>query len=109
MRTATRSVLRSVVVGVFILTLLVSSLPATAAEDTGGATEEETTTTTTGVIEFEYLPAVTVPPPAPEEAEQPWTTKFLIPTGLALATIAIFVTVVQYFLRVVRSRYKVVE
>jgi hypothetical protein len=44
-----------------------------------------------------------------DEVEAPWTTKFLIPTSLVLAVLAVFVTVVQYFVKVVRNRYKVVE
>ncbi|MEX1006146.1 MAG: hypothetical protein WD990_01685 [Acidimicrobiia bacterium] len=102
-----------------LLALLVSlmAVPAMAAES-GTDSEippavidenEGETTATTEAVDFEYLPATVVEPAPPDPAEQPWTTKFLVPTGLALATVAVFVTVVQYFVRVVRSRYKVVE
>lgn len=56
-----------------------------------------------------YEAAVPIEEAAPADAEQPWTTKFLVPTGLLIAAIAIFATVVLYFVRVVRTRYKVVE
>lgn len=56
-----------------------------------------------------YEAAVPVEEAAPADSEQPWTTKFLVPTGLLIAAIAIFATVVMYFVRVVRTRYKVVE
>lgn len=99
---------RSAVLALFVLVLALSALPALASESGDGAATEESTTTTE-VATFEYQPAVTLPPVAPAEVDHPWTTKFLVPTGLALAAIAVFVTVIQYFLRVVRSRYKVVE
>jgi hypothetical protein len=92
-----------------LLVLIISLLavPAMAAES--GTESEEETTATTEAVEFEYTPATVIEPPPADPAEQPWTTKFLVPTGLALATVAVFVTVIQYFVRVVRSRYKVVE
>ena len=92
-----------------LLVLLVSlmAVPAMAAES--GTESEEETTATTEAVDFEYLPATVIDQPPADPVEQPWTTKFLVPTGLALATIAVFVTVIQYFVRVVRSRYKVVE
>jgi hypothetical protein len=102
MRTATRFAALSTLI--FLLAL--TALPAMAAES-GGEDEEETTTTE--VVDFEYTPATVIEAPPVDAAEQPWTTKFLVPTGLALAAVAVFVTVIQYFVRVVRSRYKVVE
>ena len=92
-----------------LLVLLVSLLavPAMAAES--GTESEDESTATTEVVEFEYTPATVIESPPADLVEQPWTTKFLVPTGLALATVAVFVTVIQYFVRVVRSRYKVVE
>jgi phosphatidylglycerophosphate synthase len=103
-----------------LLVLLASllALPAMAAESGTEAgdsdlpaevIDEGETTGTTEAVTFEYLPAVVIEQPPAELVEQPWTTKFLVPTGLALAAVAVFVTVIQYFVRVVRSRYKVVE
>ena len=100
---------RSLVVLFVLLVLATLAAPVFAVESGGGGEEEEEAPTTTVQVEFEYMPAVTIPNVEPAEAEQPWTTKFLVPTGLALAAVAVFATVVQYFLRVVRSRYKVVE
>ena len=102
MRTATRIAALTMLAAV--TTLL--ALPVLAAESGGGDDEP---TTTTAVVDFEYQPATIIEPPPPAADDRPWTTKFLVPTGLALATVAVFVTVVQYFVRVVRSRYKVVE
>ena len=43
----------------------------------------------------------------PEESA--WTYRYLIPTSLAIATIIILGNVIQYFRKVVKKRYKVVE
>ncbi len=43
----------------------------------------------------------------PEESA--WTYRYLIPTSIALATIVILGNVIQYFRKVVKKRYKVVE
>jgi hypothetical protein len=103
MRTVTRFAFLSLLVVVTSL----AALPAMGVESDDGGEEEAPTTTE--VVEFEYLPATVIEAPPADVAEQPWTTKFLVPAGIALATIAVFVTVVQYFVRVVRSRYKVLE
>ena len=102
MRTVTRFALLSLLV----LLMSLAAIPAMAAEV---GTGDDETTATTEQVAFEYLPAEVIDPETAAAVEQPWTTKFLVPTGLALATVAVFVTVVQYFVRVVRSRYKVVE
>ena len=54
----------------------------------------------------EIVPAVVVEETAPAEALPDWTYRYLVPTCLALALIFCFITVVLYFTRVVRSRYK---
>lgn len=42
----------------------------------------------------------------PAEPGPQWTYRFLIPTTIALAVVVVVITVVQYFLRVVRARYQ---
>ena len=54
----------------------------------------------------EIVPAVVVEAPAPSEAAQDWTYRYLVPTCLAMALIFCVITVVLYFTKVVRSRYK---
>jgi hypothetical protein len=88
------------------LLLVGFALPASAAEDGGGAPEPESTES---VVQSDYEPAVVVEPPSATEVEPAWTTKFLVPTGLLIAAIAMLSTVVMYFVRVVRTRYRVVE
>ncbi|MFP5331469.1 MAG: hypothetical protein ACLGHX_03770 [Acidimicrobiia bacterium] len=100
-----RILTRLAVLTMLAAVLSLMAIPVMAVE----SGSEDETTATTEVVAFEYEPATIVEPPPPSPEDQPWTTKFLVPTGLALATVAVFVTVVQYFVRVVRSRYKVVE
>ncbi len=54
-------------------------------------------------------PAVTVPPPDESEPEPEWTFRYLVPATVLLGLVAVVVTVVQYFVRVVRTRYRVVK
>ncbi len=54
-------------------------------------------------------PAIEAPQPPPAEETLSWTYRFLIPTLLVLAVLVVVFTVVQYFIRVVRTRYRVVQ
>ena len=88
------------------------ALPAVAQETSpadSGSTETTQIDPAATVPASELQPAVPIPPPAPEDTTQPWTYRYLVPTGIALALLAVFVTIVQYFVRVVRSRYKLVR
>lgn len=89
------------------LLVVSAALPVLAAED--APAPAETTEEIESVSESDYEPAVRVEPGAGDEIEPAWTTKFLVPTGLLIAAIAMLSTVVMYFVRVVRTRYKVVE
>ena len=57
----------------------------------------------------EIVPAVVVKESAPAEEVADWTYRYLVPTCLALALIICVLTVVLYFTKVVRSRYKSVS
>lgn len=86
-------------------------LPAMATDET---TDEATPSTTTVAADPEEggsvaQPAVTAATVPPDDEEVDWTYRYLIPTSLALAAVVVIVTTVQYFVRVVRKRYKVVE
>lgn len=89
--------------------LLLTSLAVVLARPAVG--QEETTSTSAGVTETVAgkTPAVVVEELPPAEVLAPWTTRYLVPTGLVLGAVAAFATVVMYFLRVVRARYRVVE
>lgn len=76
--------------------------PSVATDASVVQQEEQEATTGPG-------PAITVPAPVADEAPADWTYRYLIPTLLALAVVAVIATTVQYFVQVVRKRYKVVE
>jgi hypothetical protein len=54
------------------------------------------------------VPAIEVGTEPAEEAAPAWTYRYLIPTFLVLAGVVVVATVVLYFVKVVRSRYRVV-
>jgi hypothetical protein len=80
----------------------------TAATETGTTGDGTATTEATA-------PAVTIEPAVPvdttpvAETNPDWTYRFFIPTLLVLAVLVVIVTVVQYFTRVVRNRYRTVR
>jgi hypothetical protein len=57
----------------------------------------------------DIVPAVVVEEAAPAEPVPDWTYRYLVPTCLALALVFCVITVVLYFTRVVKSRYKSVS
>ena len=57
----------------------------------------------------EIVPAVVVEEAAHTETVADWTYRYLVPTCLALALVFCVLTVVLYFTKVVRSRYKSVS
>lgn len=96
----------AVLVGVLTL-VLVPALVASATTETSEAATTETTVAETSAPA--KTPAVSiVEEPEPEELA-PWTIRYLIPTSIVIAGLLVFGTVVQYFLKVVRTRYKTVE
>lgn len=97
--------MRSRIAALVASCVLVVSAPA-AAQTTETTLPAETATT---AVATTYQPAVEVPAASDKAVAEPWTTRFLIPTLLALATIVLFATAVRYFTNVVRTRYRVVE
>lgn len=93
---------------IFLATVLAAislfALPAIATEDEPAPAEEQTTVTFAPGEE----PAIEVDLSAePEEPGPQWTYRFLVPITITLAVLVIVLTVVQYFVRVVRARYQV--
>jgi len=98
------------ITGLLLLTTIFAGLPAAAfGAETVAFTEAEAeeeapaAENTSGVT-----PAVEAPSGAAEEAEQPWTARFLVPAVLALGIIAVVLVVVYYGVRM-RGRYKIVD
>ena len=83
------------------------SLPVGATTTTEAGTETGTTEATTPAVTIE--PAVPVDTTPVPETNPDWTYRFFIPTLLVLAVLVVIVTVIQYFTRVVRNRYRIVR
>ena len=62
-----------------------------------------------GVPEGVPEPAVIITENEGIPEEPAWTYRYLIPTSIAIATIVVLGNIVQYFRKVVKKRYKVVE
>lgn len=85
------------------------ALPLSAATTTT-ATEGATTTVGGSATTAEaIIPAVSVEVTEAPETQPDWTYRFFIPTLLVLAGLVVIATVIQYFTRVVRKRYRIVR
>lgn len=97
---------RLMILGLLLLSF-VGAIGADASTTTApGETTSTETTVITGPPIDPAVPATTVPV-TPVQAD--WTYRYFIPTLLVLAALVVVVTVVQYFLMVVRKRYRVVR
>ncbi len=82
------------------------TLAFTAAEDEEEAPaedEEEPMVSEGGVT-----PAVEAPPAEEDEADQPWTFRYMVPTVLAIGVLGLIGAGVYYAFQI-RGRYQVVE
>ena len=93
---------RSRFLALALVAFFVVAIPAVAAAATGfgGGSETE--------LAASDVPAVEVPPAEAEEDEQPWTTRYLVPTTLLLGLVAIGGSLAYYGFRI-RGRYRVAE
>jgi len=95
----------AVVVLLAVALVGVAALPGLAPAAAGQ--EEETTDEVQ--LPADQQPAVPIAETeATAETEEAWTFRFLVPTLLAIATVAIVLTVLLYAVRV-RGRYRVVR
>ncbi len=124
--------MRDRLLGFFTLTLLTLAMAVPLAG--GAAVAQETTVpaeTATTVAEGggtgttvageggggaeTTAPGPTIVPAAPVEEtaalpeDVPWTYRYLIPAVLVIGGLAVVVTIIQYFVRVVRARYRPVR
>ncbi len=75
------------------------------------ALAQETTTTVaeTSVPQVNFEPAVPITTAPPSQPLPDWTYRYMVATGLVIALLIVVLTTVQYFMRVVRKRYRIVE
>lgn len=83
--------------------------PALASASDGMivATAEETDAPTVTEAPDGPVPAVEAPAASEEEEEAPWTSRFLVPTVLALGALSVVAAAGFYIVRI-RGRYRVV-
>jgi hypothetical protein len=96
---------------VLAIAILVGALFSITAAALATEGTEETATTiaeeTVATVDFE--PAVPVTTPDAVEPLPDWTYRYMVPTGILIALLVAIITSVQYFTRVVRKRYRIVQ
>lgn len=85
-----------------VMSLAVMTVPATALPVPGPAVVDA------APMVAAQEPAVVVPEAAEDEEEQPWTSRFLVPTALAMTAVVLAGVAVGYGVRL-RGRYRVVR
>jgi len=94
---------------VSIVALAAPTVALASTEALVVATEEPAGSTTAGPqFEEGSVPAEIAPPAASADEEQPWTTRFLAPTLLAIGVITLVGSVLYYGVRL-RSRFEVID
>ncbi|MFQ5555664.1 MAG: hypothetical protein ACE5GC_09900 [Acidimicrobiia bacterium] len=106
---------RSFVLGLLVAGALLAPLAAVAADDGALAPlavaeegYEEGEETSKPVNESGIVPAVEAPSASEDDSDQPWTARYLAPTVLAMALVALAGSGAYYALRV-RGKYRVVD
>lgn len=87
-----------IVVGILLLMVA----PAVLAQE--GAPADDS-----GAVVDVPEPAVKIDREAPNEVEQAWTFRYLIPTSLVIALLVVVGSIVAYFVKVVRTRYRLIQ
>ena len=90
------------------LTLIMTGLLILILAPAALAQEEAPPEDTSAVFDLPE-PAVRVTPEAPAEVESAWTFRYLIPTSLVIALLVVVGSIVAYFVKVVRTRYRLIQ
>ncbi len=99
----------TVVLILFLMVPLGATTTTVGGTATTGAEGAATTVAETATTAEPIIPAVSVEVTEAPPTQPDWTYRFFIPTLLILAGLVVIATVVQYFTRVVRKRYRVVR
>ena len=54
-------------------------------------------------------PAVEIPEEKADDTTTEWSYRFLVPATVVLGTLAVVGTIVMYFVRVTKNRYRIVD
>ncbi|MDR9450762.1 MAG: hypothetical protein RI637_06030 [Acidimicrobiia bacterium] len=85
-----------------LIGFLIVLVPAALAQEEAPADEP-------GAVIDVPEPAVRVVPEAPIEVEPAWTFRYLVPTSLVIALLVVVGSIVAYFVKVVRTRYRLIQ
>lgn len=85
-----------------LIGFLIVLVPAALAQEEAPADEP-------GAVIDVPEPAVRVVPEAPIEVESAWTFRYLVPTSLVIALLVVVGSIVAYFVKVVRTRYRLIQ
>ena len=99
--------LRSLLLMVIGLLVLILAPAGLAQEETPA--EPTNATVGEGAVVDIPEPAVEIVPEAPAEVEAAWTFRYLVPTSLVIALLVVVGSIVAYFLKVVRTRYRLIQ
>ena len=92
-----------------VIGLLVLILAPAALAQVETPTETTNTTVEQGAVVDVPEPAVEIVPEAPAEVQPAWTFRYLVPTSLVIALLVVVGSIVAYFLKVVRTRYRLIQ
>lgn len=90
-------------------TLLVVTLPAILLLFAAPALAQDSDVSESESVVQAPVPAVEAPEEAPAEESVEWSYRFLVPATMLIGTLAVVGTIVMYFVRVTKNRYRVVE
>ncbi|HLF60183.1 MAG TPA: hypothetical protein VI980_03270 [Acidimicrobiia bacterium] len=102
MKSLSRRFALVILIGAF-LSITATALATVEAQETSTTVAEAPAPT----VDFE--PAVPMTTPSATAPVPDWTYRYMVPTAIVLALLIAVVTTVQYFTRVVRKRYRIVE
>ena len=92
----------------FVGLLALILAPAGIAQEETPVDPTDTTVGEGAVIDVPE-PAIEIVPEVPVEDEPAWTFRYLIPTSLVLALLVVVGSIVAYFVKVVRTRYRLIQ
>ena len=90
-------------------TFLAVTLLATTFIVAAPAFAQESDTPETDSVVEAPAPAVEIPEEKADDTTTEWSYRFLVPATVVLGTFAVVGTIVMYFVRVTKNRYRIVD
>ena len=101
---------RGILLGRLLAPAILAALVAisTPALATGESSTETDTESDAPAVDAP-TPAIEIPKDAPEAIVAEWPYRFLVPATMVLGSLAVIGTILMYFVRVTKNRYRVIE